>query len=360
MSRKVESENRRMSQAIHGAINFRELESLGLSHKEVRDFSSTVNPFGLAPSVEKAIQDTTWNAYPDRECLKLKDAIARRHSCRRENILVGNGLSEILHLISCTYLSHNDQSFILGPTYSEYQRVSVLAGAQVLTLTTTPDSNFQIPLKDIETALSTEQPRVAFFCRPNNPTGELIPSEAISRWTKLFPETLFVVDEAYLEFCPDEKSCFQIPSENLIVLRSFTKAYGLAGLRVGYALGASRVIEELQHRQIPWSVNAAAQNAALATLNSPGNFEHTLKLWKKSQETLIGKLKPFGVPIHAPLTGFLLWKIGNARDVREQLLKFGIIVRDCRSFGLPEYLRISPRVPEENQILVDLLHQVLS
>ena len=194
-----------------------------------------------------------------------------------------------------------------------------------------------------------------FLCNPNNPTGAVLPSEAVAAWARSHPETLFVVDEAYLPFSPHVGSVLEIAADNVLVLRSMTKDHGLAGLRLGYAVGSPTLVEALRRVQPPWSVNALAQAAGVAALRDPVYYERSMNRLAAAKESLCAGLTSLGLPPLPSAAPFFLVRVGDGAAFRRALVPHGILVRDCASFGLPAHVRLCPRRPEENERLLAVI-----
>ena len=342
---------------VHGALDHRELSSLGLSPDEVLDFSSNTNPFGPAPGVRAALARAPLDRYPDREAHDLRTALARRLRLPVENILAGNGSSELIWLAGLAFLQEGDAALILGPTYGEYARAAALAGASPRFCFAQAADGFRLRAEVFENSVAEVAPRLVFVCRPNNPTGALLALENLAGWANTYQQTLFVVDEAYLEFS-GAASALTLAAENVLVLRSMTKAYALAGLRLGFAIGAPPLIEALRRVRPPWSVNALAQAAGIVALEDPAHLAESLVKLAAAKERLVADLTAIGLVPGELATSFLLLKVGHAGRLREDLLRRRLLVRDCTSLGLPEYIRISTQRPEHNARLVAALREI--
>ncbi|PWH17250.1 MAG: aminotransferase class I/II, partial [Ardenticatenia bacterium] len=196
------------------------------------------------------------------------------------------------------------------------------------------------------------------ICNPNNPTGTILPSEILRRWCLAHPDTLFVVDESYHAFAMGFQSAISLGCENLLVVRSMTKDYALAALRLGYAVGAEMVIEALRRVRPAWNVNALAQAAGLAALSDEEHLHRSLEVLLGATRVLRQEIHTLGWKPLPSAVHFFLMHVGNGAAFRSALLRYGILVRDCASFGLPAYVRIAPRRPEENVRLIAALRAI--
>ena len=348
----------RVDPAVHGALDFAELERLGLDPNEVLDFSVNSNPFGPTPRVWEAIQSTPLERYPDRESIALQRALSKRLDVLPEQILVGNGTAELIHLTTLACLQEGDHALVVEPTFGEYERCIHLRGGNLHRWRAAPEDRFLPHVKEIEKTLSVEKMRLAFICNPNNPTGQVLPLEVLNQWSRAFPNTLFVVDEAYLAFVPEMRSSASLHCKNILILRSMTKDYAIAGLRLGYAVGDKTVIAALMNLRPAWNVNALAQAAGLAAVQDEAHLTKTLAELRSEKLALISGLKELGYGPVPSQTHYFLMPVGNGAQFRQKLLQRGILVRDCTSFSLPSYVRIATRKPEENTRLLYALTEM--
>jgi histidinol-phosphate aminotransferase len=347
--------------AYHGALDFAELEALNLDPDAVLDFSVNSNPYGPAPGVAEALAAVPLDRYPDREVLALRRALADHLDISPDNIVVANGTSELLWLVAFAYLQPCDWSLIIGPTFGEYSRTASLMGARLQMWRAAPDKNFTVSSEAVQRQLFHLKPQMMFVCNPNNPTGQHLPLDLIATWAARYPDTLFVVDEAYLAFGNALPSALRLGRDNILVLRSMTKDYALAGLRLGYAASHNaEIISTLARIRPAWNVNALAQAAGLAALQDQLYLQRSLDALRQAKEQLVEDLETLGLKPIPSTTHFFLMKVGDGTAFRLNLLKQGILVRDCTSFGLPAYVRIAARKPEENQRLLTAVEQLVA
>lgn len=343
---------------VHGALDFGELERLGVAPDSVLDFSVNGNPYGPSPHVREAIARVPFERYPDREALALRRALASELQVSMAQIVVGNGSMELVWLIALAFMRPGDGVLILQPTFGEYSRAARLMGAHLIQYTTESATDFTLDTTRVMQTLQQTQPRVAFVCNPNNPTGTFTSPAQIAAWAQACPGTLFVVDEAYLTFAHQAPSVLTVLQPNILVLRSMTKAYALAGLRLGYAVGAPEVLDALRRASPPWSVNALAQAAGIAALQDKAHLEHCLACITQDKQALCTALYTLGLRPVPSTTHYFLVPVFQAFACRQTLLRYGLQVRDCTSFGLPTYVRIAARRPEDNARLVAALAEI--
>ena len=345
--------------ASHGGIF-----SIKNPNEKIIDFSSNVNPLGCHPGVKKYLkkQLNQINVYPDSESTKLRSNLKWFTGINKSQILVGNGATEIIYNFCSTFVNKKSKVLIPCPTFSEYEKAVKFFGGKIINF---KSLNFN---KDLEKFLAKIPTKgIIFFCNPNNPTGEILSKKNMEKIIKTAEKksTLVFVDETFIELVPNSFPSLvkTIKShENLFILRSFTKSFGLAGLRIGYALGSKKIIGILQRIKIPWNVNYVAQTAASAALCYSDFLEKSRKNIKKENLFLMNSLSKLKwMSCFNSSTNFILIKTKiNSKILQKKLLKKNILVRDCSTFcGLNEnYIRIAIKNRKENQILVKALGEI--
>ncbi len=347
--------------ASHGALDYAELEQLGLHPDQVTDFSVNSNPFGPSPAVTQALQSVPPDRYPDRESIALRRQLSAHLGISPENILTGNGGAELLWLVSFAFLQRDDAVLVIGPTFGEYSRTAALMGAHIHEWQAPADDNFQVDPAAVAAELTRLRPRLVFMCTPNNPTGHLLPPETISRWAAAHPHTLFVVDEAYLAFANGATSVLDLRLDNVVSVRSMTKDYALAGVRLGYAASTNpAIIAALRQVRPAWNVSALAQAAGLVALNDQPYLQQCLTAVAVAGRNLQNDLRALGFCPVPSATHFFVMPVGNGKLLRRALLGYGLLVRDCASFGLPDYVRIAARQPADNKRLLTALKELMT
>jgi histidinol-phosphate aminotransferase len=332
----------------HGSVAAGELAQYGFTPAEVLDFSVNTNPLGPAPNVIQAIQEADWTRYPGDDETPLRHGLAEHAGVAPEQVALGNGSAELMWLIALALLEPADCVAIVGPTFGEYARSAQVVGADVVEVRS---------LAEVPAAA-----RLGFVCNPNNPTGAYQGRAEIEQLLVEEPGRLVVLDEAYASFAED-----RWPSEpllsghpNLIVLRSLTKDHALPGLRLGYALASPDLASAFEAVRPPWSVNAGALRAGLATLE-PQALSHVRRAAaavSESRHLLINGFSALGYSVHPSVANFVLVDVGDAPAFRRALLPHRIVVRDCTSFGLPSCVRIACRLPEQCTRLLEVVESL--
>lgn len=325
--------------------------------------ASNENPLGPSPKAMAAMQSALSKAhrYPDEPGYGLLNRLSLHLDIPPEQIIVGNGSDEILGLLSTALLQPGDEVIIPKPSFLMYTIVAQTAGAdQVL-----------VPLKemavDLDGILSrvTSKTRLIFICNPNNPTGTIVAQSEFKRFLDALPtDVVVVVDEAYADFVRDSRFCsglayLERPTP-VVTMRTFSKAYGLAGLRVGYGIMPVEMADLLNKVRMPFNVNSLAQTAAAAALDDAAFLSQTVELVHKGLDDFYAELEKRRIRFFPSQANFFLIDVAqDANGVFEAMLRQGVIVRSMKSYGYPQYIRINVGLPEENQRFLNALDQVL-
>jgi histidinol-phosphate aminotransferase len=323
------------------------------------DFSSNVNPYGPSPRVQEGLSDISIGRHPDPRATPLRKFLAEVEKLDAEQLIVGNGSMDLIQHVAVAYIRSHDRVLIAGPTFNEYTRVAAMMGAEILRVDARAEDIFA-PNRDAILRRAREvNPRVLFLCNPNNPTGGLLDLEAIEYLVRACPDTLFVLDEAFIRFVPDAASgrgMLRYP--NVIVLRSLTKDYALTGLRVGYAMASTAIIASLETVQPPWSVNAFAQAATVTALRDENHLIQSLAELARAKDELVNQLEKMKITVLPSRVHYFLIRVGSAKIFTQQMREQNILVRDCTSFGLPEFVRIATQRPAENARLIQAIKEL--
>lgn len=340
------------AEEIHGGVDYQELRELGLHPKEVIDFSSNIMPYGPSPEVIRSLHDVVIDRYPDQDGYELRCALAQHHGLDISYILLGNGCSELIHLAAMCWMKPGMKVHVLGPTFSEYARATKIAGGVCTEVPLFHAWDSSPTATTILEHIQLHAPDVVWLCNPNNPTGHYLDPGQLESLINAMPRTKFIVDESYLDFVQNGVSLLCRCYPNLIVLRSMTKYYAMAGLRLGYLSCTESTMKQLMERRVPWSVNGAALIAGNAALNSLTYYRDSMEKLRQTNQSLTQALQRMGHQPRNSNTPFFLVPVENGKRTREQLLKKRILVRDCRSFGLENMIRISTQTETLNEQLL--------
>jgi len=336
---------------------------LGVEPGAIIKLASNENPLGPSPKALQAMHAALENAhlYPDGSGFCLCKAIAAKLGLAPENIILGNGSNEALEFLGHAFLDGERQDEVIASQYAfvVYKLIATSFGARMVEV---PNPDYQQDLEAILEAV-TPKTRLIFIPNPNNPTGTLIPQRAIDGFVSRVPEKVIVIfDEAYFEFLDDPPDTLQFVRErrNVIVLRTFSKIHGLAGLRIGYAIARPDVINVLHRTRQPFNVNSIAQAGAIAALEDDGHLRETKRVIDEGRAYLQEQLAEMKLPFLPGVANFVMVNVGDACAVFEKLLRHKIIVRPLKGYGLPEWVRISVGTMEQNRKLIAALKHVMA
>ncbi len=351
----------------HGGINPWTMKEAGINPDDVKDFSVSINPVSLPPSILKEIQNSAIYRYPDSRSRSLLEKLSREYGHPPEELMVVNGTSQAIFLIAAAFLESGDTTLIAGPTYSEYRDASEVSGARVIEYRAREEKNFKPDSRELCRIIRAEQPKVFWICSPNNPTGSWLDEKQLPELSAACVETgcIMVLDEAYRCFAPPGLLPELSPA-GVITLHSMTKDFCIPGLRLGWLHGEAPVVETLLRHQPDWSVSAPAQDAGAACMDKLDYFE---KSWTETRENTLlmaGRLQALGLRVFPSAGNFLLVKIGDdtgddnaVKKLSRYLWKELILVRDCASFGLEGFIRIGTRSLPDIDILLKLIERNL-
>ena len=350
------------SRPVHGGLNLAELRALGLGAAEVLDFSASINPLGVSPAVTEALRHLDLAAYPDPECRELRDALGERLGVQADRILIGNGATELIHLIARALLRSADAAAIFTPTFGEFQAACRLQGVAPVSIAPAEGRTFRWDLPAAARLIAALRPSLLFLCNPNNPTGTYLGADDLEAIAAALGDAgLLVLDEAYAPFVERRWDAARLLRRgNVALLRSMTKDHALTGLRLGYLLSSRAVVERVRRFQHSWSVNAAAQAAGVAALADGAHVARGREAVRRGRSYLTQELGRLGLSCTEASANFLLAGVGAAAALRLRLLReHRVCVRDCASFGLPDHVRIGVRRMADCRRLAGALRQVL-
>ena len=330
---------------------------LGLT--EVIKLASNENPFGCSPKVKEVIvaELDSLPIYPDGACLELRAAVASYLNVEEEQLMFGNGSDEIVMLITRAYLQPGTNTIMATPTFSVYKTNATIEGADVIEVPCVDGHH------DLEAmaARIDEQTRVLWVCNPNNPTGCMIEEETLVSFLKKVPEhVLVVLDEAYVEYVKSEAFPNSLELlqtyKNVIVLRTFSKIYGIAALRVGYGVAEAAIIDKLNRVREPFNVNSLAQKAAIAALADQEFVAMCKQANTEGLAQVYAALDEMGITYYPSETNFVyILTEQNSRDIFEAMMRKGVIIR-----AFPQAIRVTIGSQEQNEKMIAALKSVLT
>ena len=314
------------------------------SHEDrdtILDFSVNLNPY--PPDLDYSLTSEEISQYPDDSYLKLKEIIARNHKRKSEEICVGNGSVEVIRTLCHTILQPGTNVYVPPHTFSEYALSAELAGAEIK-------------------QYDHDEITLSFLCNPDNPSGILTQRKDVLEYLDQIVQNkgTLCIDEAFIDLADPEQSVADINNPSLFIVRSLTKSFSMAGVRFGYGIGDPDLVSAMEVMRPPWSVNAFAEKMAIQAFQRYQELDQSRNLIKTERNRIQMRASELGIKKISGTANYLLLDIGY--DVSElilDLLKSGIYVRDCHSFGLPSSIRIAIRKPEENSIFLEALEKCL-
>jgi len=331
---------------------------LGLAEAHIIKLASNENPLGVSPAARAAIEAALpeLGRYPDGNGFALKSALAARHGVPMDRIVLGNGSNDVLEMVAIAFLAPGRSAVYAQHAFAVYPLATQARGARGIVV---PAKNYGHDLAAMRKAIDADT-RVVFIANPNNPTGTLLPGAELEAFLReVPPHVVVVLDEAYNEYLPAAARYDSLPwlarHRNLIVTRTFSKAYGLAGLRVGFGLGDEQVADLLNRVRQPFNVNELALGAAAAALGDAAFVRRSHELNLAGMQQLTEGFGRLGLAWIASFGNFVSVEIprvsgqSRAGTVFESLLRQGVIVRPVGGYGMPDHLRVTVGLPEENE-----------
>ena len=339
----------------------------GLNEAAIVKLASNENPFGLPESSQKAMAAAAaeLGRYPDANCFELKAALSKRYDVPSDWLTLGNGSNDILEIAAHAFVERGQSVVYAQYSFAVYALATQGVGARHIVV---PAKEYGHDLPAMLAAIEDDT-RLVFIANPNNPTGTFIRAAEIEDFlSKVPPHVVVVLDEAYNEFLSKEdqfeSAAWVRKYPNLLVSRTFSKAYGLAGLRVGFAMAQPALTDLMNRIRQPFNVNALAQAAAVAALNDTAFLERGAENNRAGYAQLVAAFEALGLEYVPSYGNFVLVKVGSdagaGARVNLALLKQGVIVRPVGNYGLPEWLRISIGLPEENAAFIAALTKALA
>ncbi len=336
---------------------------LGLDPADIVKLASNENPLGASPKAVAAMHEAIASIaiYPDGNGYELKSALSQRYEVNLANVVLGNGSNDVLELVAHAFLSPGDKAVFSDHAFAVYPLATQAVGATGVSVAA---KNYGHDLNAMLAAAIEHQPKVVFIANPNNPTGTYFGEIELMGFLRALPQNILVVlDEAYNEYLSEE---FRFDSvrylkdfPNLVISRTFSKAYGLAGLRVGYAIAHEQVVDMLNRVRQPFNVNSVAQAAAVAALQDKEFVRQTYLLNQQGMEQITAGLRTMGLSFIPSFGNFVSFKVAGAAHIFRRLLELGVIVRPVANYAMPDFLRVSIGTEQENAKFLSALEQAI-
>ncbi len=325
--------------------------------------SSNENRLGPSPKAIEAVLNSIndVNIYPDGSCRVVREAIAEKKGYKPGNIIVGNGSDELMTLIAATYVSEGDNAITAESTFSEYTFATILYSGEMQKATMTEGTYDP----DEICSLINSRTKIIYFCNPNNPTGTYINHNRLDKMLSGIPgDILFVLDEAYADYSdaldfPDSKELLK-KYPNLMILRTFSKIYGLAAMRVGYGIAREELIDEILVTKQPFNVNTPAQIAATAALSDDAFYEKSRAMNSTGKRFLYEELDRLELTYYPTQANFICIDVKrDSKEVFNEMMDQGVTIRSLTSFGMNQWIRVTVGTETDNRLLVRILENVL-
>jgi len=333
---------------------------LGVDPSTIIKLASNENPLGPSPKALQAMRTALEDAhlYPDGSGFYLRKALAAKLRLASEAIILGNGSNEVIEFLGHAFLNPGDDVITCQYAFIVYKLLATAFGVRTIE---TPSPDYQQNLDATLDAI-TAKTRIIFIPNPNNPTGTLISQRDIDRFMSRIPNSIIVVfDEAYFEFLDDPPDTLRFVRDgrNVVVLRTFSKIHGLAGIRIGYAIAPPEMAEVLHKTRQPFNVNSIAHAGAIAALDDEAHLRETKRVIDEGRAYLQEQFAEMHVAFVPAVANFLMVNVGDGCAVFQKLLQRKIIVRPLKGYGLPEWVRISVGTMEQNRQLIAALRDVM-
>ncbi len=366
---------------VHGGQVHQIAKALGRSVDSFIDFSASINPLGPPASVLSAMQQAlpACGHYPDPSAEELRMRLAKEHGISSDSIVLGNGSSELIRILPLALsLRHG---YVAGPTFMEYEASLHIAGARCTYVLATSAEKYAPPLKQLSLLVdairhgsqkalrrNVKSHTAVFFCNPNSPTGRVVSARSLRMLYRKIEEAGFwmVVDEAFIDFCPSHSLIKEIPNaRRLLILRSFTKFYGMPGIRLGYLVGAPETVATIRRLLPPWSVSHFAQEAGAVALDDVKYRLRSVKFMQQERQRFMTRLHGVsGLRIIPASANFVMVELPSkcvTANLVARLTRQGILVRDCQTFsGMTQpALRLAIRYPRDNNRVIHALKEAL-
>ncbi|MBD8014990.1 histidinol-phosphate transaminase [Planococcus wigleyi] len=337
-------------------------KELGLDR--VIKLASNENPLGPSPKAVAAIQQglAELNRYPDADASDLKKAIAKEFQVNPQQVIPTNGADELITLISEAFLEAGDEVIVPSPSFSEYDFGAHIMGATVVPVEFSKGFEFDV---DAMIAAVTDKTKIIYVCTPNNPTGTYMSKADLDKLVEAIDDVLVVIDAAYSHFADAVDYTNGIEYINagypVLTLQTFSKIYGIAGVRVGFGIASESIIQSILKVKEPFNVNTLAQIAATAAIEDTEHVTTSQNANKAGREQLYKAFNELGLPYIESMANFVLVQIGeNGEKLYKELMAKGVIVRHGKIWGLPDYVRVSVGTQEENQFFIDTLTSLVA
>lgn len=331
-------------------------DEAAIQGERLLDLSVNVNPYGPAPAVAAAVRNAPLHAYPDPTARPAREALARHEGCLPEAIVLGNGAADLLWTLAAVLLDRDDAALVVAPTFSEFAAAAVARRARVTEWRACSADRFAVDLDAVAAVIARARAAAVYLCSPNNPTGAAVPVAGVARLAAAFPRTTVLLDEAFLALSEGYADRTEPVPANVVRVRSLTKEHGIPGVRVGYLVAAPALAAAVEACRPAWTTSCFAQAAAVAACQADDFVAESRRRVLEDRVRLAASLATLGLQPIPSTASFILVRVDDGPGLQRRLLDgHGILVRECSSFGLPNYVRIAARPRADQERLIRAL-----
>lgn len=344
----------------HGGPRDSELSALGIAPSELVDFSVNTNPYGPSPSMRAAIAVASIERYPDPTGLEARAALGQWLGEATADIGLGNGAAELLWTLARVVARPDAKALFAEPTFSEFRRACVASQIEVVEWRARPEDGFALDLEAIARRARDQRASIVYLCTPNTPTGATLAAHDVACFAEEHAARVVVLDQSFLSLSDRASDAAVSMPPNVVRVRSLTKEHAIPGVRVGYLLGRAELVAALEQQRPAWMTGAAAQAAAIAACDEQRFVDESRRRLLADRAQLLAALRARGLGPIDSSAPFCLLRVGDAPGLRRRLLvRDRILVRDCTSFGLPDFVRLAVRPAADSERLVSALAREL-
>ena len=341
---------------VHGGPQDDELRALQIDPATLIDFSVNCNPYGPCVAMVDAIRATPIDRYPDPTGRAARETIARVIDVSPDELVLGNGAAELLWTLARSLIRPGTKVLMVEPTFCEFRAAAAAAGAELCEWRAVAEQGFALELDAIAARAAAERPAVVYLCTPNTPTGAGCAAADIARWAAANPQLTLVLDQSFLSLSERFADAEVAMPPNVVRIRSLTKDHAIPGVRVGYLIGSREIAARVEDQRPAWMTSAMAQTAAVVACREHAFVDDSRRKILDDRDQLAREVSRLGYVTVPSTAGFFLVHVGQARELRQRMLvRHRILLRDCASFGLPEYVRLASRPADDRARLIDAL-----
>jgi histidinol-phosphate/aromatic aminotransferase/cobyric acid decarboxylase-like protein len=341
---------------VHGGLLDAELDALGLAAEDLLDFSSSTNPYGPAPVMIRAIHEAAIARYPDVTGRRAREVLGRSLDVSPDELVLGNGAADLLWSLARAWLGPTRRALIVEPTFSEFGAAARSVGATLEEWRARPEQGFDVDLTAVGELARSSAASVIYLCSPNTPTGSAPSARDLEAFAEAHPDQHIVLDQSFLSSSERHADASRRLPANVACVRSLTKDHGIPGVRVGYLLARPELCRSIEAGRPAWTTSAFAQAAVIASVSARDFVRESRERLLCDRRALASDLETLGIATYPSCTTFLLARLPGVAELRARLIaRHRIVVRDCASFGLPDFMRLAAKPPAARQRLIDAL-----